>query len=397
MVQQLFVISGFLNFNIEIIMIRSLKFTLSGMFICFCFSGMTQFPEFKYSEIGRTDQMLLGQSSLADIDKDGDLDLIVGANGSSVWWFEFTGVDKWTMHELGDDALTDRGGIAFDVDNDGWTDQVSGGTWYRNPGNKNDPWTRYENGVIYAYDMIAADFNKDGKMEVVAMSKQDGLFLYSIGDPQKKWKKKSIDEGVTGGISPNGVGDIDKDGDLDFVRSDVWYDNLNGDGSKWSAHRTLGFVTSTGQFARSARVFVVDMDNDGDMDVVQAESNNPSGRIVWQENKDGKGLNWYIHPVASDTKQDMHSLCVADFDNDGDLDFFSGGGPMTGNLYKNCMIWENVSGTGETWQVHEISFKTECIDAVFGDVDNDGDIDICCKTWKDDLVYYLRNMKTETK
>ncbi len=362
------------------------------------FVTKAQFPEFKYSEIGHTDQMLLGQSSLADLDKDGDQDLVVGSSGSFVWWFEYIGDDKWKMHLIGEDALSDRGGTTLDVDGDGLTDQVSGGTWYRNPGTKEEGWERFENGVIYSYDNISADLNGDNFPELIAISPQEGLFVYFIGtSPERKWKKYKLDDGVSGGIAPYGFGDIDTDGDIDIVRSDVWYDNLNGDGTKWTIHRTLGYVKSQGEFARSARIFVVDMDNDKDMDVIQCESNNPAGRLVWQENVDSKGINWYMHPIATETKQDLHSLCVADFDNDGDLDVFSGGGPMTSDLYKRCFIWENSDGIGVNWIQHEVLFKMECIDAVAADVDADGDIDICGKTWKDDTVYFLKNMLIERK
>lgn len=357
-----------------------------------------QFPEFKYYEIGHTDQMLLGQSSLLDIDQDGDMDLIVGASGSTIWWFEYIDAGHWEMHVLGEDALTDRGGTVMDVDGDGLIDQVSGGSWYKNPGNKNQEWERFENDAIYAYDNLAADLDNDGTDELLSMSAQDGLFVYFIGDkPEKKWKKVSVADGVNGGIYPKGVGDIDNDGDLDIVRSDAWYDNVNGDGKKWIVHRTIGYVDSQGEFARSARVFVVDMDGDGDMDVIQCEANNPESRLVWHENVDSKGINWYMHPIATQTEQDMHSLCVADFDNDGDLDVFTGGGPMTSELYKRSVIYENTEGTGEKWAAHEILFKTENTDAVAADVDGDGDIDICSKTWKDDLVYFLRNMLVENQ
>ena len=368
--------------------------------MCIFMAGFihSQFPEFKYYEIARTDQMLLGQSSLADIDNDGDQDLIVGASGSTIWWFEYQSAEKWEMHILGDDALTDKGGTAFDVDGDGKIDQVSGGSWYKNPGNRSENWERFENGAIYAYDNIHADFNKDGKNELVSLSPQDGLFVYFIGsNPEKKWKKVKVGEGVAGALVPNGIGDLDNDGDMDIVRSDVWYDNVNGDGSKWVIHRTIGYIHSQGEFARSTRAFVVDMDNDGDADLVQSESNNGDGRVIWHENVDGKGINWYVHPVASKLEQDMHSLCVADFDNDGDLDIFSGAGPLTSNLYKRCYIFENLEGEGEKWEEREILFKTECTDAVAADVDGDGDIDICGKTWKDDKVYYLRNMLKESK
>ncbi len=358
----------------------------------------SQFPEFKYYEIGHTDQMMLGQSSLSDLDSDGDQDLIIGASGSTIWWFEYIDAEKWEMHVLGDNALTDKGGTAFDVDGDGKIDQVSGGSWYRNPGNNKDVWERFENGAIYAYDNMHGDFNQDGVNELISVSPQDGSYLYFIGpNPEKKWKKIKLGDGVPGGIVPNGVGDLDGDGDNDIVRSDIWYDNLNGDGSKWSVHRTIGYIESQGAFARSSRVYVIDMDGDGDVDLVQSESNNEDGRVIWHENKDGKGLNWYTHPVASELEQDMHSLCVADFDNDGDLDILSGGGPMTSNLYKRTYIFENMEGEGEKWEDHEVLFKMECTDAVAADVDGDGDIDVCGKTWKDDTVYYLRNMLMESK
>ncbi|MBN1597108.1 MAG: VCBS repeat-containing protein [Bacteroidales bacterium] len=357
-----------------------------------------QFPEFTFHTIGHTEQMMLGQSSLADLDNDADLDLIVGASGSTIWWYEYKSADNWKMHIIGDDAYTDKGGVAFDVNGDGHIDQVSGGTWYKNPGNKTDSWERFENGVIFSYDNIIADVNSDGKPELFAMSPQDGLFVYFIGDkPEKSWKKVRIGDGVPGGIFPNGAGDIDSDGDVDLVRSDVWYDNIKGDGTKWLVHRTIRYVESTGEFARSSRVHLADMDGDGDIDVIQSTSNSASGNMAWHENKDGKGINWYTHHIATETEQDLHSLCIADFDNDGDLDIFSGAGTMTGELYKRGFIWENVEGKGEKWEKHEILFKKECVDAVAGDIDGDGDIDICSKTWKDDEVYYLQNMLMENK
>lgn len=358
----------------------------------------SQFPEFKYHEIGNTEQMLLGQSSLVDLDEDGDMDLITGASGSTIWWFEYINADTWKMHVVGEDVYTDKGGVAFDVDGDGDTDQVSGGTWYKNPGNPLNQWDRFENGAIYAYESVYGDLNGDKIPELVSMSPQEGLYVYFIGSkPEKKWKKVKVGDGVPGGIGPQGIGDLDNDGDMDIVRSDVWYENSNGDGLKWTVHRTLRFVESQGKFARSSKVFVTDMDGDKDMDVILSESNNASGSVAWLENKDGRGINWYTHPIGTDTEQDLHSLCVADFDNDGDLDVFSGAGPLTGELYKRCFIWENPGNEELSWNKHEVLFKMESVDAVSADVDGDGDIDICSKTWKDDQVYYLQNMLMENR
>jgi hypothetical protein len=366
------------------------------LIICSFLLINAQIPDFKYYEIGEVEEELLGQSSLIDIDNDGDLDWIVGSSGGPVYWFEYQSEEKWIKHLIGEDALTDKGGVAFDVDGDGLIDQVSGGTWYRNTGDPEKPFERYENGAIYAYDNIAGDINGDDKPDLIALSEQEGLYWYNIpSNPFKKWKKVKVGEGITGGIFPNGIADMDNDGDNDIIRTNVWYENLKGDGSKWSVHRTISFVESKGEYANSSRTLAFDFDKDGDIDLFQAESNNPNGEIAWHANKDGQGVNWFTHKIDIDTQQDLHSLCVADFDNDGDLDVFSGGGPKTGELYKRCFIWENTNGEGTEWKRHEVLFKKECFDAIAGDVDGDGDIDICSKPWRGAVNYYLKNMLIE--
>ncbi len=351
-----------------------------------------QIPDFTYEVLFEADKPMLCQESLADIDKDGDLDIVLGSNAGTLWWYENIDGKAFTQHSIGDFALSDKGGITIDIDGDGYLDQVSGGSWYKNPGNKDGEWKRFENGGIYPYDMQAADLDGDGTMEIISTSQQDGTYIYFPGSkPEKKWKSEELGAGVPGGIAPQGIGDIDGDGDMDIVRSNIWFNNLEGNAKKWSEKKTLRFVHYQDKYALSSRVFVTDMDGDGDMDVIQSEANIPDGSLAWHENKDGRGVNWYLHPVGTKTNQDLHSLCVADFDNDGDLDIFSGGGPMTKDLYKRCFIWENKDGEGVKWEQKEVLFKQECMDAMVGDIDGDGDIDIIGKPWKGNTVWILRN------
>lgn len=79
------------------------------------------------------------------------------------------------------------------------------------------------------------------------------------------------------------VADLDGDLDLDVIAASwdgeiVWFENTDGAGT-FAASVYIDILQS----ARS--VVAVDLDNDGDIDLVVADSD--GGRIVWYENTDG--------------------------------------------------------------------------------------------------------------
>ncbi|UCG58379.1 MAG: peptide-methionine (R)-S-oxide reductase MsrB [Phycisphaerales bacterium] len=368
--------------------------------ICLLYSATcTAFPKFEHYQIARIGGQM-GQTSLVDVDKDGDLDWIAGCNGGAIWWFEYKKPDNWIQHTLGQRVLTEVGGTAFDIDRDGWIDQVSGGTWYRNTGKpREQEFIRYANGIIEkSHDNVAADIDGDGRLDVVALSDRSGLFWYKIpADPTKKWRSHKIGPAVHGGTDPAGVADIDGDGDSDVVRADAWFENLDSKGTKWQMHHNLIPVGGNrpDRYGLAIKTWVYDIDKDGDNDVIEAEADTPDGRAMWFENADGKGRKWTVHLISEDsTGQDFHSLAVADFDNDGDMDVFSGGGPLTKGTWK-WLIWENKDGKGQKWIAHEVLSGKRCHEAKAADVDRDGDIDICSKPWNGNEHIYLRNMLKE--
>lgn len=357
-----------------------------------------EFPKFtahRIDHFGRN----LGQTALADVDKDGDLDWIAGnasyAGGEISWW-EFEGPDKWTRHALGK-GNTDVGGAAFDVDNDGWVDFVSGTLLLLNSREpKTKPFAAFDIGTIHSHDTEFADVNGDGRMDLIANSDKSGLFWYEIpSDLTNKWAAHQIaataDHKVHGGVSPRAVADLDGDGDNDVATAQGWYENLDH-GLKWRMRKNIDLGESH-QYGISVRTWTGDMDGDKDIDLVQAENDNPDGRVAWFENN-GKG-NWTRHMIREDGKgQDFHSLAVADFDNDGDLDVYSGGGPISASKTFGSYIWENVGGK---WIEHQLSDK-QCHEAEAADVDGDGDIDICTKPWSGtDEHIFLQNMLIESK
>jgi hypothetical protein len=330
-----------------------------------------------------------GQTSLVDVDRDGDLDFITGGKDPQkhVFWFERRSAVEWVRHVLGDNHPSDVGGTAIDVDGDGWVDHVSGGVWYRNPRSPRErPFERFvfDKDLAAVHDLVAADVDGDGRLDVVTMSDRNNTRWYSIpkDDPTRKWVRHDIGPGVHAGIA---LGDIDGDGDMDVARSNLWFENVDGKGAKWAEH-PIPFGNPNQPYPLATRCVIVDIDRDGHRDLVMTENEIRAGHIAWMRNIDGKGLKWERHDlVAGDNaaRGAYHSLAVADFDGDGDVDIFTVEMEhISGDRQPRWFIWENTDGKGGAF-VERVILDNGLggHEAVAADVDGDGDIDICAKLW----------------
>ena len=72
------------------------------------------------------------QTALVDLDGDGQLEYIVGQQYGTIFYYKYSAPEEWTRYVLGENSPSDVGGIALDVDGDGYMDFVAGGAWYRN-------------------------------------------------------------------------------------------------------------------------------------------------------------------------------------------------------------------------------------------------------------------------
>ncbi|MFW6114424.1 MAG: FG-GAP repeat domain-containing protein, partial [bacterium] len=158
-----------------------------------------------------------GCSALADFDNDGDLDFAFGERGSHMYWFENQG-KSWKRHVLGA-FQRQLGSTTMDVDQDGWMDVVIGKMWYRNSQNPREQ--RFQmytydsriNGEIH--DIVPADIDGNGRMNIVVLGDKDGCFWYEVPeDPTKdqNWRRHTItlavlddEDDIHGGLFPRGV------------------------------------------------------------------------------------------------------------------------------------------------------------------------------------------------
>ncbi len=159
------------------------------------------------------------------------------------------------------------------------------------------------------------------------------------------------------------VGDLDNDGDLDYVAGNYGQPNRvyinNGTGN-------FTLLESTAESRNTESISLGDIDNDGDLDCIvgnyQQENN------IYKN--DGTGhFTLYMNNTETGNEQ-TRSVVLLDFDNDGDLDYAAantGGG-------SHIQIYSN-NGTGKFTSSQNIS-SVNFYSIASGDFDGNGYVDI---------------------
>jgi hypothetical protein len=113
----------------------------------------------------------------------------------------------------------------------------------------------------------------------------------------------------------------------------------------------------------------------------------PDSVAVVFYNVDGSGTNWRRVPLpqrAPGRRGSLHTLRVADFDLDGELDILSiDQEDCRGDLPLATPRWYVWTRSDDRWREQVIlDANLGGHEAWIGDVDGDGDIDIISKTWR---------------
>ena len=305
-----------------------------------------------------------GGAVFGDYDNDGDLDLFVpvgsymsGFRKSNMLLRNDRSIFRDVTLEAGlTDILPTDNAIWLDFDRDGYIDLYTGNLGctprdstirnklYRNNGDGTFADVTREIGLdIKLADnpdldcgggtnggMAAGDFDDDGWPDLYIGNHQGTNYLF-LNDGQNSFRETGqvADPGEAYGI---GVGDINRDGSLDIFQAA---------GGTYGVFRSLMLVNQgQGQFldvteaVGLAELFgsmlgagMADIDNDGDLDLFTM---NPDRLFL------NTGDGTFVDETSRSGVGDVDSaLSFGDFDLDGFLDVYFGGGANRGGLYRN--------------------------------------------------------------
>lgn len=267
----------------------------------------------------------------ADLDNDGDVDVLASAyfSGEIVWYENLDGQGGFSARKVVDIIPRTDSVIAADVDGDGDLDIIGvsddhGLFWFENlDGNGNFSEKRIIDNQIFSRSVVAVDFDGDGDLDILISGTVDyKVSWYENLDGQGNFGPKQIVDGT--GMSANMVaaGDITGNGVMDIVfvspgdNEVAWFENLDGLGN-FGPKKTI-----TNTLTKAWAVYIADLDNDGDMDVLATSVETYGGEVVWFENLDGQG-NFSEKKIISTEVMSPRSVIAADIDGDGDMDVIS--------------------------------------------------------------------------
>ena len=348
----------------------------------------------------------------------------------------FTFLDSMTTRTIPNQGTRSYGGIATDLNNDGWPDitVVNEDTAdLRVFMNHADGTGNYDPFIQPTFPINTqaspsepGDFNHDGFADVCVANISTASVSILLGNGDGTYGRQ---QEITVGLQPRGIAvlDADGDGDMDIANTNRGSGNVsilinNGSGvfgapeffegggaGEWAlaaADMTDDGILDLIVGARTSQTIIVnqgngdatftplvpqsaggsvwmlvfgDVNGDGTEDVATANSSQNNGAILF-----GDGAGGLAPPVSYGTDPFPLATDLGDLDGDGDLDW------LTSSFGGDWFVFTN-NGLGKFTFDQELLAPNAASCAVLADIDNDADLDLVLIDELEDVVILQLN------
>ena len=354
-------------------------------------------------QIDESDIGVVNGIEIADLDEDGRLDLLIATSDTNgLSWYRNTS-NGWSDRKslIQEEEFHGALDVNFaDLDSDGDLDIVSRNVagqfgWYQT-----EPETEvdvFRGGILIgdgASELFIWDVDSDGAKDIVVFERSDDGAIYS-------WYQNIDGQGQFAepvGLNtpefltvPNGRTsafvsvDVDGDGDEDLVvtrslsidfEAGTWFGWIENRGvsEPMIDHQLFWFPALIG-IGKTLSLDPVDIDSDGQLEFL----------MTYRLGLDGFETGVYLYRNEGDegrltnfaSNQSIRRTVPVDFDDDGDIDVIA----LT---WSAAILFENTDGMGNF--VEKATLITARVEAVF-DIDGDGDVDFLGQSSQRDVWY----------
>ena len=291
-----------------------------------------------------------------DLDGDGAKDVVASTEGSDkkvyVFWAPSNPADyldssKWTKTTLYGSGKLWMYALPFNVDGRNGTDLIIGSRsssarvgWLQSPATDRrnpDKWTFSPiANVDWTENILAQDVDHDGDLDLVVADTGELSWLENPGanspDLSERWTRHDL--GVEDGVRWTAIGDLDGDGDLDYIvprqgesssellfLENIWSGVGKPEAGDFVQH-LIPWPEEAGWGAKAASIGDIDLDGKNDIVLVSGENVAGDEGLLWlsyTKDPDG-GFEWTTHHLSGTEGLKFDGAPLVDLDGDGDLD-----------------------------------------------------------------------------